>query len=974
MSKIIEDIEAFLKHFRLLKGDEKGEAQVFCDRLFKAFGHEGYKEAGATLEDRIKKQSTGGTSFADLVWKPRVLIEMKKRGEKLQLHYDQAFEYWLNSVPNRPRYVVLCNFDELWIYDFDKQLGEPIDKVSTLELPKRYTALNFLFAGNRDPIFNNDREAVSRVVAAKLGELFRELVKRKKNPVEREDAQRFLLQIVVAMFAEDLDLLPSGTVTSIARDCLSKGQSSFDLFGGLFQQMNNPKPAPAGRFVGVRYFNGGLFSKIKPIELTEHELELIGGDFGASTTDWSKVNPAIFGTLFEQSMDAVVQHRHGRHYTSEADIQRIVGPTIVRPFREKIDKATTIKELVEIRQELASFRVLDPSCGSGNFLYVAFRELARLDIRLMTRLQLNFSHKEFENRAKLISAISPKQFFGIDNDSFGTELAKVSLMFAKKLALDEAIAAFSESEKEYGKGTDELFLSSDSALPLDNLDQNIVCEDALFLKWPAVDAIVGNPPYQSKNKIQQEMGRAYLNRLRDRYPDVDGRADYCAYWFKIAHENLKPGDRAGLVGTNTIRQNYTREAGLDYIVANGGTITEAVSTMIWPGAAVVHVSIVNWIKGDMKGNKRLYIQEGDDISSGWRHADLSKIGPSLSYEIDVSEAKTIHKNAKLGKCFQGQTHGHEGFLVAADDAANFLKKDKSYAAVLKPYLIADELIGQVEHKINRYVIDFSGLSLLDAKKYKELFSQLSSQVLPDREKAAEKEAERNKKAKAEDEDASVNRHHANFLNQWWRMSYSRDDMMTAISGLSRYIACGRVTRRPIFEFISSEINPNDALQVFAYEDDYTFGILQSSIHWSWFVARCSTLKADFRYTSNTVFDSFAWPQNPNEVDVKEVADSAIELRELRKKLREKHGISLRELYRSLEIPGKNPLRDAQEKLDSAVRQCYGIKKNEDVLAYLLKLNFEVVQYEAVNKPIAGPGLPAFIKNPKKFISKDCIKS
>src|SRR5262249_38619573 len=156
MADTVESLARFVAYAKTLDGDEKGEAQVFCDRLFRAFGHEGYKEAGAALEFRIKKTSGRGTSFADLVWKPRLLLEMKKSGEKLPLHYGQAFDYWLKAVPNRPPYVVLCNFKEFWIYDFDKQLDEPVDKVSLADLPKRYTALNFLFPEYRKPLFNND--------------------------------------------------------------------------------------------------------------------------------------------------------------------------------------------------------------------------------------------------------------------------------------------------------------------------------------------------------------------------------------------------------------------------------------------------------------------------------------------------------------------------------------------------------------------------------------------------------------------------------------------------------------------------------------------------------------------------------------------------------------------------------------------------------------------------------------------------
>jgi hypothetical protein len=970
VSEVVDRLKEFVTYVGKLDGDEKGEAQVFCDRLFKAFGHAGYKEAGATLEQRIKKKSTKGTSFADLVWKPRVLIEMKKRGEKLHLHYSQAFDYWLNAVPNRPRYVVLCNFDEFWIYDFDTQLTEPVDRLEIGDLPARYTALNFLFDENKDPQFKNNIEEVSRTAASQTAELFRDLVSWPGKGVPREQAQRFVLQLVVAMFAEDIDLLPSGTIVSIVKDCLERKQSPYDLFGGLFKQMNNPKSATAGRYAGVPYFNGGLFAKVASIDLPKYDLELIGGEKGAAQQDWTKVNPAIFGTLFQQSMDQKVQHQHGRHFTSEADIQRIVIPTMIRPWRGRIDGAKTMKELLALRSELAKFRVLDPACGSGNFLYVAFRELARLDIRIMSRLSQLVSAKEFQKQAKVLSAVSPKQFYGLDNDPFGVELAKVTLMIAKKLAHDEAVAALiGEGEAEYGKGNIELDLVDDS-LPLDNLDDNIKVADALFTDWPEVDCIVGNPPYQSKNKIKGELDPAYVNKLRQTYPAVDGRADYCVYWFRIAHDHLKLGQRAGLVGTNTIRQNYSREGGLDYIVDNGGTITEAVSSMIWPGEAVVHVSIVNWVRGEESGSKRLYLQEGNDVSAGWQHADLDRIGPSLSFHLDVTKAKKIKVNAEDGGCYQGQTHGHKAFLLKPNTAKLL---DKRYRSVVRPFMTSDDLVGELDSRPTRYVIDFRNLTLLEAKTFPKVFDKVQTDVLPSRKKAAAAEEERNKALLGVDSEAHVNHHHANFLKKWWIMSYPREDMMKEISKLSRYIACGRVTKRPIFDFVSPEINPNDALTVFAHEDDYSFGILQSGIHWRWFVERCSTIKSDPRYTSNTVFDSFPWPQAPALSDIRAVAKAAVAFRATRQRLRSKHKLSLRDLYRMLELPGDNELKEAQEELDNATRAAYGVKKGADALVFLLALNAEVVALEVKGKKVQGPGLPDIINDPSAFISTDCIK-
>jgi SAM-dependent methyltransferase len=895
VSATVENINRFVDYARTLHGDEKGEAQVFCDRLFQAFGHAGYKEAGATLEFRIKKESGRGTRFADLIWKPRLLLEMKKGGEKLHLHYRQAFDYWINAVPNRPRHVVLSNFNEFWIYDFDKQLNEPVDTLTLDELPKRYTALNFLFPDDRKPIFHNDREAVSREAADQIAELFKRLHRRVGEPVARTQAQRFVLQAVVAMFAEDIDLLPAGTVQTIVDDCLEHNQSPFDLFGGLFRQMNSPTPARAGRFKGVRYFNGGLFSAIEPIELRRSELELMGGEDGAASKDWSKINPAIFGTLFQHSMDEKERHALGAHFTSEADIQRIVGPTIVRPWQQRIDAAKTGTDLLNLRRELMHFRVLDPACGSGNFLYVAFRELARLDLRIMTRLKEALSTKEFERRAPTLTIITPKHFFGLDIDPFGVELAKVTLMLAKKLALDEAAETLDVTQEQMAFGGSD-------ALPLDNLDDNIRCADALFFKWPECEAIIGNPPYQSKNKMVPEFGSAYVNKLRVAYPDMPGRADYCVYWFQCDHDHLKPGQRAGLVGTNTIRQNYSREGGLDHIVANGGTITEAVSTMIWPGEAVVHVSIVNWIKGAQTSKKRLYIQEGDDISTGWSHADFDTIGPALSFQLDVTQARHIESNAKRGGCFQGQTHGHKGFLVQLNDAKLQIAAHPHYAQVLFPFLIADDLIGERSAKPTRYVIDFGQRNMLEAQHYEGLFDRVQKLVLPTRQAAASEEASKNAQALVANAKAKPAKDHASALESWWLLFRARPQMVQAITRLPRYVACGRVTKRPIFEFLSPDIRPNDALQVFAFADDYSFGVLQSGTHWMWFINNCSTLKSDYRYTSNTVFDTFPWPQEPTAKAVRRVAEAAVALRIKRNELRTKHNLSFRELYRSLELP------------------------------------------------------------------------
>lgn len=209
MSATPESLQKFVTYCQQhITGDEKGQAQVFLDRFFRAFGHEGALEAGAIYEERVKKGSKKGkTGFADLVWKPRLLIEMKKRGEDLSKHYSQAFDYWTRLVPERPRYVLLCNFDEFWIFDFNIQLDTPVDTIPLTQLPERAGAFAFMEFANQTPVFRNNQVQITEKAAMQMGLLFRELQERgKKQGFDELTVQRFVLQCVLAMFAVIVNL------------------------------------------------------------------------------------------------------------------------------------------------------------------------------------------------------------------------------------------------------------------------------------------------------------------------------------------------------------------------------------------------------------------------------------------------------------------------------------------------------------------------------------------------------------------------------------------------------------------------------------------------------------------------------------------------------------------------------------------------------------------------------------------------
>lgn len=938
---------------------ERSNSGPFLEAFFQAFGYGGTKQAGATIEQVIEQGSLKGqTGYADLYWPDgSLLIELKRRSQRhLDRHYSQAWGYAQRLNP-QPQYIILCNFESFWIYDLTQSVSIPVERLTLDELPFHLDAFRFMERGTKKPKFRDGQIVeVTTTAAQRMGLLYQSLRDRgqrlKNPPYTEDDAQRFVLQCVLAMFAQGRGLLPPNRFSECLDSCLPQnsedlGESTYDILcEGLFRQMNQPGQTPYGRFQNTDYFNGGLFAKIPAIHLERDELKLLKV---AADQNWTKVQPAIFGNIFEKTTTDRDRHAGGMHFTSENDIMKIIRPSIVEPWERAIERAADLKDLNQLHLELARYRVLDPACGSGNFLYVAYQELKQIEQILLDKIAA-LEHAE----SRRLSLITPLQFFGIDINGFGVELARVTLMIARKVAIDRL-------------GLNE------PALPLDTLDQNIRRQDALLVEtWPEADVIVGNPPFQSKNKMQQELGAAYVKRLRDRYPDIPGRADYCVYWFRRSHDHLQPGQRAGLVGTNTVRQNYSREGGLDYIVQRGGTITHAVSSQVWSGEAAVHVSIVNWIKGSFSGTKTLITQVGDRVDSPWRTEHPEVINAALSSGFDVTQAMVIQVNARSRACYQGQTHGHEGFLLSIEEARALIQKSPKNREVLFPYLTANELLSSVPPRPQRYVIDFQPRSLEEAKAYRAVFKQVKDQVLPTRQQAAQAELERNQSVLKKNPKAKVNHHHQNFLNRWWLLSYSRPEMIQEVSQRDRYIVCGRVTKRPVFALVSTSVRPSDALQVFALDDDYSFGILQSSLHWQWFIHQCSTLKGDFRYTSNTVFDTFPWPQTVTLEQITAIAEAARALRQLRQTLMAEAQWSLRDLYKTLDQPGDTPLHQAHAALDRAVAVAYGWDDRTDPLEFLFKLNQAVATAQQAGEPVLGPGLPAWVGDRRPWISLDCI--
>ena len=889
-----------------IKGSEKSEAQTFLDRFFQAFGHGGVISAGARFEDALSSSSKKGKmGFADLVWDGRILIEMKSRGVDLRDRqiWEQAGRYYLRlKKENRPRYVMFCNFDEFHIYDFDNQSDEPVDIIQLEELPKCEPAFAFMRGSKTTPLFRNNQTLLTEKAALRLGDLYSALIERGRDRKWRYyselQAQRFVLQCVLAMFAEDLDLLPDAIFTRCVNDCIDNQLSSFDALGGLFQAMNAVGVTPAGRYQDVKYFNGGLFKEIHPIELEIGELRILAT---AAAADWAKVRPSIFGNIFEGAFQSEEgkkkRHAHGIHFTSEGDIKRIVLPTIVDYWGDRITAAHSLNDLQALHRELSEYKILDPACGSGNFLYVAYQDLKAVEFDLLQRLQAIDPSHSYQ------SLVTPQQFFGMDINSFAVELAKVTLMIGRTVAIRK------------------LELPEDS-LPLDTLDKNIVCTDALFTDWVKADAIIGNPPFLGGKRMRLSLGDDYIDRVFAKFPDVKDSVDFCSYWFRLAHDNLGDKGRAGLVATNSISQGKSRTASLDYIFQNCGYIHDAVSTQVWSGEAAVHVSIVNW----SKQQPNTYRLDSEVVL---------KINSSLQAEIDVSQAARLKAN--LNCCFTGVTPIGKGFIISLQQVEIWNKANPKNQTVIRPFLEGNDLTANPYNGLKNWIVDFNDMSIEEASEYIQPLQWIKSKVKPERD---------------------LNRRQI-YQKYWWQFGEKRPAMRQALESISQYFAVPQTSKWAIFLPCSIEWLPNARTRIVASEDFYILAILTSRLHRIWMESQMSTLEDRISYTHNTCFETFPFPQFDKispakpKPKIEKIRATMQELHQYRSQQMETKQWGITKLYNEYFHEPASQLYKLHAKLDKLVMEAYGFSENDDLLSKLLELNLELAEREKQGLPVIG---------------------
>ena len=833
----------FIKKWKPVALTERAAAQSHFLDLCKLFEHDDPVTADPkgewfTFEKGVTKTG-GGEGFAD-VWKRNFFAwEYKKKKRNLDAAMDQLVRY-AAALENPPLQVV-CDTDRFiirtaWTNAVTKQYEIELDD---LAIPEKFNVLRAVF---HDP--ERLRPAETRAgITREAADKFSTIALRLQGRGTPEDIAHFVNQLVFCFFASSVKLLPEGFFSKLLKRAVQRPDRAQDYFNSLFDAMEQ-----GGEFdlTDIAHFNGGLFDGRRALRLDEGDIGLL---IAAGSLDWSLIDPTIFGTLFERFLDPDKNDQVGKHYTDPDKIMLIVEPVILWPLlaeweaakrtiiplaekafgivprsqspgdRRSADNASRKlrSEAAEIRDKfldrLANVRILDPACGSGNFLYLALQGVKDIENRVVLECEaLGLPPKAL--------TVGPEIVHGIEISQFAAELARTTIWIGD-IQWRRRNGIYSEPP------------------PILRKLETIECRDALMTRqadgsyveaeWPAAEFIVGNPPFLGDKKMLRELGDDYVQLVRSIFEKkLPGGVDLVTYWFEKARTLLEADktSRVGFVATQSIRRGSSKVA-LERILAISA-IFDAWSDEEWTlDGADVRVSLICFART----NERARL-DGKVVNK--IYTDLS------SGTVDISNVDRISENR--GTAFIG-TQKTGAFDVRGEVARDWLTlplnpNGRSNSDVLRPWLNGNDVVGRTS---GRWIIDFGvNMDLRAAQLYEGPFGHLQEQVYEGRQGKRETRAS----------------------SRWWIMQRPRPHLREAIKHLARFVVTPRVAKHQIFTWVDSITIPDTRLVVIAKEDDTAFGVLHSRFHKSWSLKTCSWhgVGNDPTYNAVSCFETFPFPE------------------------------------------------------------------------------------------------------------------
>lgn len=842
---------------------------------------------------------------------------------------------------------------------------------------------------------------VTREVATHLANLAKVL---EIDGHSQELVATFLMRCIFTMFAEDVGLLPEGAFTKALRDHWIPSPRSF--VGGvesLWRAMNEGGELyTVGK---VLRFNGGLFQSPTALPLDEHALRLL---CVAAECNWAEVEPAIFGTLVERALDPKERHRLGAHYTPRAYVERLVRPTVEEPLRadwdvvraqarqlmQEAESAKTptgrkakLKEALGITHDfqtkLCATQVLDPACGSGNFLYVTLDVLKRLEGEVIALLE-SLGEKQTLLHMETIR-VTPGQFHGIEVKRWAKEIAELVLWIGylqwhfrtygkdrpvpepvlrdyKNIECRDAVLAW-DGEPELvrdAKGKPVTRWDGETMKRSPVTGEEVPDERATVpvyryvnprkAEWPKVDFIVGNPPFMGTKRMKAALGDGYVEALRMTYaPEVEDNADFVMFWWDKAASLLeeKKIRSFGLITTNSVTQNFNRRVLRRHLLA-GLRLVWAIPDHPWSdsetGAAVRIAMTCATMDRARPALLLKVMREVPDpgAGDGAQHIDFECTRGSVIHEdlrIGAGIAGTVRLRANHGISGMGVALHGRGFVLAPDVARRLRRGagDKT----IRLYLGGRDLL---QAPRQRYLIDFSFMSEEEARQANPAaFQHVTDHVLPGRR---------------------LNRRDS-IRNLWWRFGWERPLVRRALQGLSRFVATTETAKHRVFQFVPGEVLPDHMIVVIASEDAAHFGVLSSRVHQLWAKEAGGTLEDRPRYNKSVCFDPFPFP-SPSVAQTRRIRVLAEALDAHRKRQQAAHPkLTMTAMYNVIEKLRAEEWLDDEERviheqgltsvlrklhddLDAAVFEAYGWPADltdEQILERLVALNAERAEEE-----------------------------
>jgi len=883
---------------------EDAEAKAFWTEFLNVFGID--RKRVASFEEPVKKLGDK-QGYIDLFWKGMLLVEHKSRGKDLDKAYIQALDYF-PGIKERdlPKYVLVSDFARFRLYDLDPPsppaplplAGEGSVLPSPHEVGRGRSAAEgegafqefdlrdlhkniklFAFIAGYQTRAIKPEDPVNIKAAELMGKLHDAL---KDIGYEGHALEHYLVRLLFCLFSEDTSIFERQQFKEYIQDKTAEDGSDLAAhLAQLFEVLNTPKDKRLKNLdehlADFAYVNGKLFAEHLPT--ASFDAKMRNQLLDCCALDWSRVSPAIFGSLFQSVMDEKLRRNLGAHYTSEANILKLIKPLFLDDLHSEFESCkSNTKKLTEFHDKLRKLKFFDPACGCGNFLVIAYRELRLLELEVLREL-----YKKRETAFLDVSEIvwlDVDQFYGIEIEEFPAQIAQVAMWL---------------TDHQMNQLISEEFGNYFARLPLKK-SATIACGNSLQLDWgeiaPNVDYILGNPPFVGKHYQSKEQKAELVATFAGVKSASD--LDYVAAWYLKAARYMQGSSvRTAFVSTNSISQ------GEQVSILWGELLNKyhikihfAHRTFKWGndarGKAAVHCVIVGFAPFDCAG-KRLFVY--DEANGEPHELEVKNISPYLTPGSDVliSKRQTPLADVPIMRCGNKPSDG--GHLLLTDsECSELLATEPAVAQYIRRFMGAEEYI----NNLSRWCLWLTDINPTDLRAMPNVMKRIE-QV----------------KAFRAASTAEPTRRSAETPSQFFFISQPENEYILVpevSSERRRYVPIG---------FMSPEVISSNKNYLIAEADLFLLGMLQSEMHMAWMRQMAGRLKSDYQYSGTMVYNTFPWPDAPSDKQREAIEVAAQAVLDARAQFPQS---SLADLYDPLTMPPA--LVKAHQALDRAVDACY----------------------------------------------------